>query len=167
MEEYIEMYNLFFQDQNRNKNLKLPKNIKQWASKHQIGTKYLLGIIDNKQFKWIWTIPTLIDYGDLYNENIGYKYLNYGASIFKKKSNYFQLYTRYILTKSDFKLNETFDLITFFSVLNNIKNKDNMLLILKFKKSDLSVEQINYNKINLDDKKYYYKVYEIPKKIFN
>jgi hypothetical protein len=167
MEQYIEMYNLFFQDQNKYKNLKLPANIKQWASKHQIGTKYLLGVIDNQQFKWIWTIPTLIDYGDLYNENIGYKYLNYGTSIFKKKSNYFQLYTRYILTKSDFKLNETFDIITFLSVLNNIKNKDNTLLILKFKKSDLSVEQINHSKINLDDNKYYYKIYEIPKKIIN
>ena len=38
MDLYIEMYNLFFQDENKNKNLKLPNNIKQWASKNQIGT---------------------------------------------------------------------------------------------------------------------------------
>ena len=168
MNKYIEMYNSFFLNQNITKNLRLPKDIKSWATKYNIGTKHLLGTIDNKLFKWVWTIPTIIEYGDIYNENIGYKYLTYGISIFQQKndSNHFQLYIRYILTKSDFKFNEDFDLITFLSVLNNIKNKDNTLLILKFKKSDLSVEEINYNKINLDDKKYYYKVYEIPKKIF-
>ena len=167
MDKYIEMYNSFFKDKNITKNLKVPKNIKEWAKKNKIGTKYLLGVIDNNLYKWVWTIPTTIKYGDIYNENIGYKYLSYGTSIFQSESNYFQLYVRYILTKSEFKLKNRFDFTTFMSVLNNIKNKNNTLLILKFKKSDLSVEHIKHDKINLDDNKYYYKIYEIPKNLFN
>ena len=135
---------------------------------YYIGTKYLLGIIDIKLFKWVWTIPTTIKHGDIYNENVGYKYLTYGTSIFQNNhSNYLQLYIRYILTKSEFKFTEEFDLMTFLSIMNHIKNKENTILILKFKKSDLSVEDVKYNKIDLNNDKYYYKIYEIPIKHFN
>jgi hypothetical protein len=145
------------------------------GKKYNIGVYNFLGIIQGNKFNWFWSIPTFKK-EDMVNEGVAYKYLNYGLSIFKDEKqselNYFNLYNRYILTRSQVEVNNEYELIWLLSILNNVKSKDNILVInkiniegdLKKKNWEKSIKHIKYNEVNLDDEKHYYKVFEIPKK---
>ena len=173
MSVFTNCLNNFFKE---NENIKYisGKEILKIINKYDIGTHNILGILQGNKFNWSWSIPTFKKQ-DIVNEGIAYKYLEHGLSIFKdtKESelNNFNLYIRYLLTKSQIELNSEYELIWLLSIFNNVKNKDNIILLnkiniegdLKKKKWEKNMKHIKYNEIDLNDKKHYYKIYEIPK----
>lgn len=174
MSVFTNCLNKFFKDNENIDNIS-GKQIIKLGNKYDIGTHNILGIIQGNRFNWSWSIPTF-KRQDIVNEGIAYKYLEHGLSIFKDKNqselNNYNLYLRYILTKSQIELNSEYEVVWLLSILNNVKNKDNIILInkiniegnLKKKNWEKNMKQIKYNEIDLNDKKHYYKIYEIPKK---
>ena len=184
MSVYIDCLNKFFKENKISKKLTSSQLIKLSKTK-LVGVFNILGFIQNKTYIWSWTSPVDGAF-DAINEGLAYKYLHYGLTIFRNnkmmESDYFKLYIRYILTKSNIKFNNNFDIIIFLIILNYIKNKKNNIIILKYNKNNkkqkknnkktegwknidlVQISHIDYSDINLDDDKCYYIIYEIPKK---
>lgn len=174
MSIFINCLNKFFKE-NDNITYISSKKILELQNKYNIGTYNILGILQGNTFNWAWSIP-VFKYQDTVNEGNSYNYLNYGLTIFKNDNdselNSFKLYTRYILTRSNIIVKSNYELIWLFSILNDIKKKNNIFLIakvniegnLKKKNWEKNIKHIDYNNIVLNDEKHYYKIYEIPKK---
>ena len=91
------------------------------------------------------------------------------------ENDYFNLYIRSIITSSNLKINNQFELILLLSIFNHIKKSTNEIVIFKWDKTKMiydeiynykipTISQINYDEIQFDNNDYYYKIFEIPKK---
>jgi len=187
MSVYIDCLNKFFKENKFSKKLTYKQLIKL-SKDNSISIFNTLGFIQKQSYIWSWSSPVNKSF-DVINEGLSFKYLQYGLTIFKNdkmtEDDYFKVYIRYILTKSNIKLNNNFDLILFLSILNYIKNKNNKLVILKYtknkeKKKDkknrtegwknvnlVKITHIDYSDIELDNDKYFYKIFELPQKLLN
>jgi hypothetical protein len=180
MSIYINCLNKFFKENKLVKQIS-EKKLVEISKKYNIGIYNILGILQNDQFKWAWSIPVDKKF-DVVNEGYHYKYLKYGLSILRDdnmtESSYFLLYIRYILTKSEFNFKNLFEITIFLSILNHLKAKNNQLVILKFDTKKLSTDPtdkqkypttsiIRYDQIEINNLRYYYKIFEIPKKYLN
>ena len=142
MSIYIDCLNKFFKENKSVKNIN-EKKLVEISKKHDIGIYNILGILQNDKFKWAWSIPVDKKY-DVVNESYHYKYLRYGLSILRDnkmvESSYFLLYIRYILTKSEFKFSQKYQIILLLSILNHLKAKNNQLMIWQFDTKKLSID---------------------------
>jgi hypothetical protein len=178
MSLYINCLNNFFKNKKKNKKLN-HKQIRKLNTKYKIAIYNILGVIDSDNFVPMWSIPVDKKH-DVINEGISYKYLQYGLSILKNYGNmtenhYFNLYIRSIITSSNIKINNNFELILLLSIFNHIKKSTNEIIIFKWDKTKMvhdadynykipTISQINYDEIQFNNNDYYYKIFEIPKK---
>lgn len=178
MSLYIDCLNKFFKVHGKKKNKLQHNNIRKLNKKYEIAIYNTLGIISNDEFIPSWSIP-VDKIHDVVNESLSYKYLLYGISILRDKNmtsnSYFKLYIRYLLTKSNIKLKNHFDLVLLLSIFNLIKKNTNEIVIFKWDKTKMisdkhfdykipTISEIFYNEIEFNNPNFYYKIFEIPRK---
>ena len=166
MSLYIDCLNKFFKVHGNKKNKLQHKNIRKLNDKYEIAIYNTLGIISNDEFKPSWSIP-VDKIHDVVNESLSYKYLLYGISILRDTN---------MTSNSYFKLYIQFDIVLLLSIFNLVKKDTNEIVIFKWDKTKMisdknfdykipTISEIFYNDIEFNNPNFYYKIFEIPRKL--